>query len=460
MPIELGSFDVIIRMDWLSKYHDMIICDEKIARIPIDNEVLTIQGDRNDDESNSRLNLISCTKTYKYIQKGCHVFLAHITEIKAKDKSEEKRLEDVQISVYSKIDLRSGYHQLRLREVDIPKMVFRTRYGYYEFQVRPFGLTYAQAIFMDRMNRVINSEGIHINSAKIESIKDWASPKTPTEIHQFLGLTGYYRRFIKGKANMVADALSRKERIKPLRVRSLVRTIDLNFPSQILNAQAELMKEENVSEENLHGLNKEFKSRPNGTLCIEKRSCLPCFGGLRDLIMNESYKYKYSIHPGSDKMYHDLKKLYWWPNTKADITTYETYLMDRLMRLYLKEVVSRHGVPVSIILDRDSRFTSHLWQSIQKALGTQLDMSTTYHPQTDEIIHEITEKIIQIKNQIQAAHDRQKSYADVRHKPLESQVREKVMLRFTLVRGDMLWQTGKAELDPLLIDSNFHNNWA
>ncbi|GJQ96449.1 putative nucleotidyltransferase, ribonuclease H [Tanacetum coccineum] len=109
--------------------------------------------------------------------------------------------------VYSKIDLRSGYHQLRVQEEDIPKTAFRTRYSHYEFQVMPFGLTNAPAIFMDLMNRlskvqflshVIDSEGIHVDPAKIESIKDWASPKTPTEIRQFLGLAGYYRRFIEG----------------------------------------------------------------------------------------------------------------------------------------------------------------------------------------------------------------------------------------------------------------------
>ncbi|GKC68335.1 putative reverse transcriptase domain-containing protein [Tanacetum coccineum] len=91
---------------------------------------------------------------------------------------------------------------------------------------------------------------------------------------------------------------------------------------KILNAQAEAMKEENVKEENLHDMNKEFETRADGTLCIEKQSWVPRFGGLRDLIMNESHKSKYSIHPRSDKMYHYLKKLYWWPNMKAEIATY------------------------------------------------------------------------------------------------------------------------------------------
>ncbi|GJR30418.1 hypothetical protein Tco_1106650 [Tanacetum coccineum] len=97
MPVELGSFDVIIGMDGLSKYHAVIVCDEKIVRIPYDNKILTIRGDGSNSGSNSRLNIISCTKTQKYIQKGRHVFLAQVSVKKTEDKSEEKRLEDVPI---------------------------------------------------------------------------------------------------------------------------------------------------------------------------------------------------------------------------------------------------------------------------------------------------------------------------------------------------------------------------
>ncbi|GJV01351.1 putative reverse transcriptase domain-containing protein [Tanacetum coccineum] len=262
MPIKLGSFDVVIGMDWLSKYRAKILCDEKVVHIPIDGETLIIRGDR----SKTRLNLISCIKTEKYISRGCQVFMIQVVEKKA----DEKRLEDIPVvkefpdvfpedlpgippvrqvefqidlipgaapiartpyrlapsemqelsnqlqeltnrgfirpstspwgapvlfvkkkdgsfrmcidyrelnkltiknryplpriddlfdqlqgsSVYSKIDLRSGYHQLRVRERDIPKTAFRTRYGHYEFQVMPFGLTNAPAVFMDLMNRV------------------------------------------------------------------------------------------------------------------------------------------------------------------------------------------------------------------------------------------------------------------------------------------------------------------
>nr|GEV45688.1 putative reverse transcriptase domain-containing protein [Tanacetum cinerariifolium] len=129
------------------------------------------------------------------------------------------------------------------------------------------------------------------------------------------------------KANVVADALSQKRiikssRVKPLRVRSLIMTIHSNLPSQILKAQTEALKEENVQAENLQGMEKAFEIRTDGTYCIKNRSWLPILGNLRDLIMHESHKSKYSIHPGSDKMYQHLKKLYWWPNKKAIITEY------------------------------------------------------------------------------------------------------------------------------------------
>nr|GEX83344.1 reverse transcriptase domain-containing protein [Tanacetum cinerariifolium] len=135
-------------------------------------------------------------------------------------------------------------------------------------------------------------------------------------------------RYHPRKANVVADALSRKERDKPLRVRALVMTISLNLPKQILEAQIKALKLENHKKEDVGGMirtdipKKRLEPCADGTLCLNGRSWLPCYGDLRSVIMHESHKSKYSIHPGSEKMYHDMKKLYWWTNMKADIATY------------------------------------------------------------------------------------------------------------------------------------------
>ncbi|GJX97813.1 putative reverse transcriptase domain-containing protein [Tanacetum coccineum] len=175
-----------------------------------------------------------------------------------------------------------------------------------------------------------------------------------------------------GKANVVADALRRKERIKPFRIRSLIMTLHPKLPTQILKAQTEAIKEENIKAKNLRGMDKSFEIRPDGTRCIKNRSWLPLFGNLKDLIMHESHKSKYSIYSGSDKMYQDLKKLYWWPNMKAIITEYvgKCLTCSRVKAKCQKPSAYCH-------------FTSRFWQSLQSALGTLLDMSTAYHLKTD-----------------------------------------------------------------------------
>ncbi|GJS33249.1 putative reverse transcriptase domain-containing protein [Tanacetum coccineum] len=386
MEVFIGS-DVIIGMDWLSKYHARIIYDKKDVHIPIDGETLIIQD------------------------------LPGLPPVR---------------QVEFQIDLIPG-----------ATPVARA----------PYRLAPSEMQELSNQLQELADRGLHVDPAKIEAVKNWASPTTPIEIRQFLGLVGYYRRFIEGflkiakslteltqknkkyiwgedqesafqllkqklceapilalpegnddfvvycdashqglgavlmqrekviayasrqlkpheenytthdlelgavvfalkiwrhylygtkqrrwlelladydceiryhpgKANVVADALSRKKQIKPLRVRSLVMTIHPNLPSQILKAQTEALKEENIKAENLRGMDKAFEIRPDGTHCIKNRSWLPLFGNLRDLIMHESHKSKYSIHPGSDKMYQDLKKLYCWPNMKAIIAEY------------------------------------------------------------------------------------------------------------------------------------------
>ncbi|GJX99959.1 putative reverse transcriptase domain-containing protein [Tanacetum coccineum] len=176
---EMGSFNVIIGMDWLSKYHAVIVYDEKIVRISFGNEALIVCGDGSNNEHGSRLNIISCTKTQKYLLKGCHVFLAHVTAKKDEDKSEDKRLEDIKQE--HKEHLKLILELLKKEEL------------YAKFSKCEFWIPKVQFL-----SHVIDSKGIQVDPAKIESIKDWASPKSPTEIRQFLGLAGYYRRFIEG----------------------------------------------------------------------------------------------------------------------------------------------------------------------------------------------------------------------------------------------------------------------
>ncbi|GJV47520.1 putative nucleotidyltransferase, ribonuclease H [Tanacetum coccineum] len=326
-PERSHGFDVVIGIDWLSKYHARIICNKKVVHIPIDGETLIIGGDipvvreflevflenllglppvrqvefqidlmpgaapvarasyrLAPSEMQELSNQLQELADRGFIRPSTSPWVAPVLFVKKKDGSFRMcidyrelnkliiknlyplpRIDDLfdQLqgsSTYSKIDLRSGYHQLRVRDEDIPKTAFRTRYGHYEFQVMPFGLTNAPTVFMDLMNRVckpyldkfvivfiddiliysrnkeehedhlriilellkkerlyakfskchfwisivqflghvIDSQGIHVDPAKIEAVKNWASPTTPIEIRQFLGLAGYYRRFIKG----------------------------------------------------------------------------------------------------------------------------------------------------------------------------------------------------------------------------------------------------------------------
>ncbi|GKE32632.1 putative reverse transcriptase domain-containing protein [Tanacetum coccineum] len=152
-------------------------------------------------------------------------------------------------------------------------------------------------------------------------------------------------------------------------------------------AQSKASKGVNAPAEMLKGLYKQLKRKEDGGLYLAERIWVPAYGNLRTLMMNEAHATRYSIHLRADKIYYDLRGLYWWPRMKKDIAMYvtirEDYKIERLVRLYINEIVARHGVPMSIISDRDSYFTSRFWQSLQKALGTRLDLSTAYHPETD-----------------------------------------------------------------------------
>ncbi|KAJ0724807.1 putative nucleotidyltransferase, Ribonuclease H [Helianthus annuus] len=898
IPMQMGSFDVIVGMDWLGRVRAEVVCSEKFIRLPLPNgDSLHVYGEK----PSQGLKLMSCIKANKCLRKGTFAFLAHIVEkkdkgpsisdvpvvrdfldvfpedlpgppparsvdfridlvpgatpvakspyrlapsemqelssqlqellnkgfirpstspwgapvlfVKKKDGSfrmciDYRELNKLTIknryplpriddlfdqlqgaTCFSKIDLRSGYHQLRVLEEDVPKTAFRTRYGHYEFVVMPFGLTNAPAVFMDLMNRVckayldrfvivfiddiliysktqaeheqhlrlilellrtehlyakfskcefwlqevqflghtVNKLGIHVDPAKIEAVKNWVAPKSPSEIRSFLGLAGYYRRFISnfskiavpltsltqkerpfvwgpeqeesfqtlkdmlcnapiltlpdgnddfvvycdasnlglgcvlmqrdkviayasrqlkiheknytthdlelgavvfalkiwrhylygtkcvvftdhkslqhifnqkelnmrqrrwvellndydceikyhpGKANVVADALSRKTHVQSIRCFQLVHDLQ----NRIRNAQYTSVNEGNLYNEMQCGAENSLVSKPDGILYYLNRIWIPNRDDLRNFLMKEAHNTKYSIHPGADKMYHDMRTSYWWPGMKKDIATFvskcltcskvkaehqrpsglleqpiipvwkwesiamdfitklprttaghdsiwvvvdrltksahflpirEDFKVEKLAKVYMKEIICRHGTPIDIISDRDARFTSRLWETFQSAMGTKLNLSTAFHPQTDgqtertiqtledmlrscvidfggnwdsylplaefsynnsyhtsiqmapfealygrkcrspiswheigqaqitgpELIQEATDKILQVRDNLLKARNRQKSYADKGRKPMEFETGDNVLLKVSPWKG-------------------------
>ncbi|GJY09355.1 putative reverse transcriptase domain-containing protein [Tanacetum coccineum] len=617
MPIELGMFDVIICMDWLVKHDAIIVCGEKVDRIAYENKMLIVESDK----GVSRLKVIACIKAHKYVERGCHLFLAHVTENESKD----KRWEDMpvillgaapvarapyrlapsnmrELSVQLQELMKKGYHQLRIKEEDIPITAFRTRYGYFEFQLMPFGLTNAPVVFMDLMNQVckpyldkfvivfiddilvyskdeeehekhlkiilellkkerlyakfskcdfwldsvqclgyvIDSSGVHVDPAKIEAIKSWAAPTTPMEVRQFLGLAGYYRRLIEGfsliskpltkltqkdkkyelwsrvdakregdskemnlrqrrwiellsdydceiryhpgKANVVAGALSQKERNKTLRVRALMMTVHNDLPKQIREAQEEAMKMENVKAKNLGRLIKQiFEFHPDGTRCFGNRVWLPLFGRLRDLVMHDKCLTCAKVKAEHQKLSGLLQQpeiLVWkWERITMDFVSglprtpsgYDTIwvIVDRLTKsahfLPMKKQIIASGrigdefgyeyrLPPSNGWSKQKDYTntgryvaSHVcWSKVRDSQLTGL-----------ELIRDTTEKIVQIKNRLLTARSCQKSYADTRTKSLELKVGDMVLLKILARVGPVAYTL---ELPEELkgIHSNFH----
>ncbi|GKB59386.1 putative reverse transcriptase domain-containing protein [Tanacetum coccineum] len=292
-------------------------------------------------------------------------------ERKLKDKSEKKRLEDVPIvrdfPEVSPEDLptRAPY---RLAPSEMKELSEQLKElsdkGFIRPSSSPWG---APVLFVKKKDgsfrmcidyRELNK--LTVKNLKIESIKDWTSPKSPTEIRQFLGLAGHYRRFIEGFSKIakpMTKLTQKKVKFewgdKQEAAFQLLKKV--GDPSKtILIDQTEARKPENIKSEDVGGMlienakfpeairEQKLEPRADGTLCLNGRSWLPCYGDLRTVIMHESHKSKYSIHPGSDKMYQDMKKLYWWPNMKADIATYVTKcltcakVLERLERLLYK----------------------------------------------------------------------------------------------------------------------------
>ncbi|KAL0540204.1 hypothetical protein IC582_024437 [Cucumis melo] len=550
------------------------------------------------------------------------------------------------VTVFSKIDLRSGYHQLRIKDEDVPKTAFRSRYGHYEFIVMSFGLTNAPAVFMDLMNRVfrefldtfvivfiddiliyskteaeheehlrmvlqtlrdnklyakfskcefwlkqvsflghvVSKDGVSVDPAKIEAVTGWTRPSTVSEVRSFLGLAGYYRRFVENFSRIATPLtqLTRKgapfvwskacedsfQTLKQKLVTAPVLTVpdgsgsfviysdaskkglgcvlmqqgkvvayasrqlkshEQNYPTHDLELAAvvfalkiwrhylygekiqiftdhkslkyfftqkelnmrqrrwlELVKDydceilyhpgkANVVADALSrkriidaqsndpylvekrglaeaGQTTEFSLSSDGGLLFERRLCVPSDSAIKTELLTEAHSSPFSMHPGSTKMYQDLKRVYWWRNMKREVAEFvskclvchqvkaprqkpagllqplsipewkwenvsmdfitglprtlrgftviwvvvdrltksahfvpgkSTYTASKWAQLYMSEIVRLHGVPVSIVSDRDARFTSKFWKGLQTAMGTRLDFSTAFHPQTD-----------------------------------------------------------------------------
>ncbi|GJZ97116.1 putative reverse transcriptase domain-containing protein [Tanacetum coccineum] len=448
MPVELGSFDAIIGMDWLAKYQAVIVCAEKVVHIPWRNKTLIIHGDGSNQGNVTRLNIISCTKAQKYMEKGFPIFLAHITAKEVEDKSEKKRLEvkfewgDKQEAaalncLKQKLCSAPILNYPRKRRVPSLMRRFKKGFGRCVDAERKCFLCFTQLSSLYGVHRS-QEFATHFRSKRVEH------EATPME----------------------------RTRTTVMCSRALVMTISLDLPKQILNAQTEARKPENINSEDVGGMLVEtlisrgkLETKSWNHVRLEhlylngrKGAGIPCYGDLRTCNHAESnkaifihtglqtnlYRHEEAIVniKGHQDCWYNLKyrQMEWghhlhgfcssFPKTSQGYDTIwvivdrltksaiftpmrETDPLDKLARMYLKEVVTRHGIPVSIICDRDPRFASNFWRSLQNALGTNLDQ----------------------ESKVLRARDRQKSYADLKRKPMEFQVGDKVMLKVSPWKG-------------------------
>ncbi|GKA63323.1 putative reverse transcriptase domain-containing protein [Tanacetum coccineum] len=469
IPFGHGSFYMIVGMDWLSNHKAEIICHKKVVRIPLlDGKVLRVLGEKPEEKARLLMSakandkkqeeIVVVRDFLKLIPGATPVAKSPYHLAPSKFEELSGQLEELQDKgfirpssspwgalFFSKIDLRYGYHQLRVHEDDIPKTAFRTRYGHFEFTVMPFGLTNALATREEHVEHL----RIHVDPSKIEAVKDWKAPRTPTEKCKtfdwgeeqelafqtlkdklcnahVLALLDRLEDFVvycdasgiglgcvlMQRGDVVADALSRKERIKPKRVIAMNMILQLSIKDRILTAQKEVVDES-----------------------------VPLKGDVRTLIIDEAHKSKYSVQQ-------------------------ELFRCLDLREGNLRSLWKIEGIAMGfcVIVARNSSRLAHLVIVDRLTMIPRLDMSTTYHPQTDgqsertiqtledilracildfrgnwdvhlplvefsynnmigpELVQETTEKISHIKDRLKAARDRQKCYANKRMKPLEFSV--------------------------------------
>nr|GEY61150.1 hypothetical protein [Tanacetum cinerariifolium] len=494
--VELGSFDVIIDIDWLRRCHAVIVCDEKLVRVPYGNETLIFRARAPYRLDPSKMKELS-EKVQELSDKGFRrpsssPWGAMVLFVKKNDGSFRMCIDYRELN---KLTVKNRYPLPRIDDL-FDQLQGSSIYSKIDLRSDKFVIVFIDDILIYSKNEKEHEEHLKailelLKNEKLKKIKfDWGEKeenafqliKQKLCSAPILGLPEgsedlvvYCDALHKG----LSDVLMQREKIEALKL-------------------------ENLENEDVGGMIRKYipkeKLEPcaDGTLCLNGRSLLPCYGYLRSVIMHESYKSKYSIHLGSDKMYQDMKKLYWWPNMKANIATYvskclpcakvkakhqnplgllvqltipewkwdnitmdfitklpkssqgfdtiwvivdrliksayffpvrENDPLDKLARLYLNRIVTRHGIPVSIIYDRDGRFTSNFWKSFQKALGTDLSMITAYHLETDG---QSERTIKTLKDMLRACViDFGKGW----QKPMEFEVRDRVMLKVSPWKG-------------------------
>nr|GEW28726.1 putative reverse transcriptase domain-containing protein [Tanacetum cinerariifolium] len=367
---------------------------------------------------------------------------------------------------FSKIYLRSGYHQLRVHEDDIPKTTFRTRYGHFEFTVMPIGLTNSPAVFMDLMNRVYKPYLDKFVIVFIDDILIYSKTKEEHEVHLKLVLALLRKEKLYAK-------FSKKERVKPRRVRAMAMTIQSGVKEMILA----------------------MERKEDGSLYFMDRIWVPLVGDVIMVVLNEADKSRYSLHLEADKMYHDLRNMYWWPGMKRDIAIYvskcltfakvkaehqrpsgllqqpeipkwkwDKITMDLITKLprsrweiYFTLLANgtksvRDKIRLEYCLSSSDGWTNRFFLQQQLSfehscapfealygrkcrspvLWAEIREGSWIEP---ELVLETTDKVVLIKEKLKAVRDRQKIYADKRRKPLEFEVGDQVLLKVSPGKG-------------------------
>ncbi|GJT21281.1 putative reverse transcriptase domain-containing protein [Tanacetum coccineum] len=595
IPLGYGSFDVIVGMDWLSHNRVVIVCYEKVVEIPLEGGgILRVQGERtlgvtkalmNAKVDEPKLSDIPVVRDFANVfpeylsglprqrQVEFHIDLVLGATLVAKSPyrltpSEMQelsgQLQELQDKELNKLTVKNRYLLLRIDDL------FDQLQGARHFSK----IDLLSAVFMDLMNRVckpyldkfvivfiddiliyskskeehecefwlqevhflghvVNQDSIHVDPSKIEVVKNWKAPTTPSKIRSFLGLAGYYQRFIANFSKIAKPltSLTQKNKkydwgmdqeeafqtLKRIRLcthaKSVIYTdhksLQHIFDQKELNVrqmrwielfsdyECEIHYHPSKANVVADALSRNERVKPRRSVWSKRNDngnlgpyTGPVSRGVRTIVMDEAYKTRYFVHPGADKMYHDLRDMYWWPGMKRDIATYvskcltflkvkaehqrpsgllqqpeipewkwdkitidfitklpntksghdtiwvivdrltklahflatrEDYSTEILANLYIDEIVTRQGVPVSIISDRDRRLPV-LWAKIGE--------SSLIGP---ELVQETTDKVVLIKEKLKAARDRQKSYVDNRRKPLEFEIRDGILERIGLV---------------------------